>query len=630
MAGILFKPQAERDGNLVILFPSDPGQVVIKDAETKEVIGTGSNSGPSNNFGATIRFDKPGSAYNNVIIETANGESFFIDDGSVRRENIDLSPAGTTPTAPTGLPSQGGGEGGAGGLDPTVAGVAPPIFIDPNFIQPFPVEFPTIPQANFQFTDPLEFTGEVAEFNRGQTAQAFEVGLERAKTLQEEELESIINFAGRISEFQQGLLEGENAFNQLQRLQAAETAIPGVQGIFERQRERAETLAEGRLLTTAEDRAFEEAARSASAEGSFIRGFGDDSVVGARQSEILSAQQRLGLTQLGENFLSRSIQQAAGILMDQPLKANISQRLPSQPNVPLSTLATTQQQIETGLTTIQPQAALSAEIQQQQFATNLEQRTNEFNAAGLFNAQTFNSSQFFNALLQQLGINLFNAQQLQNFQQGVLNVQAESAQIEEYRRLREELLAQFERNRDRQQLANALGTIFGGISRVPRSVWEDIFGAVGDAASTLIDFVEEQTGIDFGFGDDGTDEIVETIPPPGEGVATGPEGETIDSEGNVVETVPPAGEGVASAPGEDGEGTVIDSEGNEVSATEDLPPEQRSAVITFDPTTGQLLINSVNVLQQENVNPDPLFREFRTTATIQLTQGQLEAFRGLI
>lgn len=627
MAGILFKPQAERDGNLVILFPSDPGQVVIKDAETGEVIGTGSNSGPSNNFGATIRFDKPGSAYNNVIIETANGESFFIDDGSVRRENIDLSPAGTTPTAPTGLPSQGGGEGGAGGLDPTVAGVAPPIFIDPNFIQPFPVEFPTIPQANFQFTDPLEFTGEVAEFNRGQTAQAFEVGLERAKTLQEEELESIINFAGRISEFQQGLLEGENAFNQLQRLQAAETAIPGVQGIFERQRERAETLAEGRLLTTAEDRAFEEAARSASAEGSFIRGFGDDSVVGARQSEILSAQQRLGLTQLGENFLSRSIQQAAGILMDQPLKANISQRLPSQPNVPLSTLATTQQQIETGLTTIQPQAALSAEIQQQQFATNLEQRTNEFNAAGLFNAQTFNSSQFFNALLQQLGVQFFNAQQLQQFQQGIANAQAESAIAQEDRDRLNQLIEDFRQNQDRQQFVNGLASIFGSIAAVPRSVWDSLAGLGSD----LIEFIEDTTGVDIpgnnrAPGDtedtgEGLPEDIGTVPEEEIGEGGIDPGDTSDIE----ETIPPPGEGVATGPN----GEIIDSEGNVVGNEEDALDE-RLAVVDIDPQSGTVTLRAVDVLGVQGLSRDPFFRELGTPVALELSRSDLEQFRGLI
>ena len=52
-------------------------------------------------------------------------------------------------------------------------------------------------------------------------------------------------------------------------------AIPGVQDTFRRQRERAETLAQGNLLTTAQDRAFELASRSASADGNVARGFGD-------------------------------------------------------------------------------------------------------------------------------------------------------------------------------------------------------------------------------------------------------------------------------------------------------------------------------------------------------------------
>ena len=142
------------------------------------------------------------------------------------------------------------------------------------------------------------------------------------------------------------------------------------------------------------------------------------SVAGRRTSEILSAQQRLGVQQIGENFLSRSLQQAAGLLFDTPLKTNISQRLPSQPNIPLGSLVGQQQQIENQLTTISPTTVLQAQISQEQFSTNLEQRTNElnqgreiqvdqfnasndlgsqqFNSNGQFQADTFNSTGIFN------------------------------------------------------------------------------------------------------------------------------------------------------------------------------------------------------------------------------------------
>jgi hypothetical protein len=601
-SGVRWKPIAERDGNLVVLFPSDPGTVVIKDAETGEVLATGTNSGASNDFGATIRFPKAGSEFNNVIVETSSGESFFVDNGGSRRENIDLSPVGTTPTAPTGsVPEGGGAEEGS-----TVAGVAPPIFIPPESVQPFPISVPPISQANFNFTDPLELTGEVAEFNRGQSEAAFQVGIERAKTIQEEELASIINFAQGISEFQKGLIGGENVFNQAQRLQAAEFAIPGIQDIFGKQRERAETLAEGRLLSTAEDRAFEEAARSASADGTFVRGFGSDSVVGRRQSELLSAQQRLGLTQLGENFLSKSIQQAAGILMDEPLKANISQRLPAQPNVPFAQVAAGQQAVETGLTTITPGQALTSTVQQEQFATNLEQRTNEFNAQLDLNSQQFNSGQFFNTMLQQLGLSMFNAQQAQNFIQGNINAATEAARETESRRRFDALLEAYNTNRDRNQFAEGLASIFGSIGAVPKHI-KDIIKNTTD----LFDFI---------FGDD--EESTTTEPPE----TTTPE----STEPPETPTTPEPGEPVASATGPNGEPGTIDSEGNFTPSEDTSAEVQDVPVVNPDPVTGDMRVFPRNVLLTDGYNPDPIFDEFSTPVTFQLLRSDMTEFRGLI
>lgn len=622
----LWKPVSESDGNLVIVFDEDPGNVVIKDKNGK-VIATGRNAGDIGDGRIAIRFDKPGSAYKDVLIEIGDGQSFYIDDGASRRHNITFSPAGTTPNAPTGQvarPEEGAGGGAEGERVPGVPGVAPPIFIDPSIVQPFPISPSFIPQANFQFTDPLEFTGRTAEFNREQSAQAFETGLARAKRIQQEELASIIQFAQGISEYQQQLVGQENAFNQQQRLQAAETAIPGVQDIFARQRERAETLAEGKLLSTAEDRALELTAQSASAEGNFVRGFGDDSVVGRTTSEKLSAQQRLGLTQLGENFLSRSLQQAAGVLMDVPLKASISQRLPSQPNVPLASVASTQQQIETGLTTIAPATALNAEINQQQFATNLEQRTNEFNANMQFSSDQFNSGAFYNALLQQLGLTLFNAQQQQNFIQGALNAQAQGEQLQEARDRYDQLLSDYQKNRDKNQLLAGISTIFGSLGYLPEFVWDSL----GNLGGGLVNLVAESLGLEPPFppeaetgGTAGTQGAAS-----GQGGGSSTTGENIDTS-PATETPPREPE---SAQTEETAPQPFPEDTEETVDTGAETPEDASRMLVFNPRTGNFRYRFFTEDMLERLSFDPATRNYRSGADIHLTRRQLRELRGLV
>ena len=87
----LWKPNSERDGNLVMLFPYPVGEVTIRDANTGQVLAVGQSSGPSNGFADTIRFDRPGGAFQNVIVEDRYGNSIPISDGSQRMEGIPVT-----------------------------------------------------------------------------------------------------------------------------------------------------------------------------------------------------------------------------------------------------------------------------------------------------------------------------------------------------------------------------------------------------------------------------------------------------------------------------------------------------------------------------------------------------------
>lgn len=257
------------------------------------------------------------------------------------------------------------------------------------------INYEGITAAPFTFTDPLQAANRYNEFNTQAEGQAYEKSLQRGQELTNLDTQAITGFAGQMSSLQKSLVDSENKFNQAQRLQAVDFAMPDLRSSLDAKKGRADTYASGRLLSSAEDRAYEVAARSASADGSFTRGFGDDSVFGRRTSDVLSAQQRLGISQMGEGLVNDWISQGSSLLIDSPLKTSISQGLPSTPPILPSQQASQQQTNLTNLTTVPLQFGISSEINQQEFGTNLEQGTRTFNASNTFAKDQYNASNVF-------------------------------------------------------------------------------------------------------------------------------------------------------------------------------------------------------------------------------------------
>lgn len=85
---ILWKPVSEADGKLVVLFPTQVGNVQIKDAETGQVLATGRSTGASNGYADTVRFNQPGRNFQNVIIDDGSGAPIYVQDGSRRDANL--------------------------------------------------------------------------------------------------------------------------------------------------------------------------------------------------------------------------------------------------------------------------------------------------------------------------------------------------------------------------------------------------------------------------------------------------------------------------------------------------------------------------------------------------------------
>lgn len=361
----------------------------------------------------------------------------------VRRE--DSSVSGGTPTGGSNFPiasnnqQQGNsnppntGQGPEGVLFP-VAPEAPPFA---------PIFFNPIPDINVPFVNSIDKTREVGAFNTEQWKNALTLGSQAARDITQTDFDTLAQFFPQASALQAQGVRAENAINrseiipsnafnleeirkanienQRQRLSQLESALPGARDILMQQLERGSVMAGGRLVSDAEDRAFDVAARNAAAEGANIRGFGDDSVIGRKTSDLLSAQQRLEIQQSGENTLSRFLQLGANLAFDQPIKYNpilnepltvrTSQDIRGVPSISGAQLATQQQSAIAQLSTINPAQAIQFEIGQNQFQAGLDREADKFNSTMDLNAQQFNSTGAYQAALEQFYADVFNAQQ---------------------------------------------------------------------------------------------------------------------------------------------------------------------------------------------------------------------------
>ena len=198
------------------------------------------------------------------------------------------------------------------------------------------------------------------------------MSLQQAGQLSEANKNQLVDYLNTMSPLQLQMVGIENAFNQQQKLQTAEAAQPGITDLLRGEVKNAQTLASGRLLRDAEDRALEQTARSAGADAAWTRGLGDDSLVGKRLSDQLSVSQRLGLMQQGQNYMNTAVQLANQTLMDTPNKAALSQQISGTPQRTISDITSQQWQIWNNGTTMSPESAQGSIVQQRTKQADLD------------------------------------------------------------------------------------------------------------------------------------------------------------------------------------------------------------------------------------------------------------------
>ena len=433
----LWKPTADAStghSGSVFISESNLGKTVkIYDADTHAVIATGhfdkvySNDGTYKG-GYIYRFNVTGKniskSTNSAVLVGEDGQYYWLGDAQKRGNQ--LQQTGVLPAYKEGEYSDGNkfnldavqrkesgnweytddSESNVSGI-PGVGHVAKPELLDPNLNQQTQIS-----DTQIEFTDPLSTLREIAKENRTQIDENIIKSMEYAGKLSEANTQQLIEYLDKMSPYQRQLIEIENAFNQKEKLKAAETAIPGVTDMLRGELKNAQTLASGRLLKDSEDRALEQVSRSAGADAAWTRGLGDDSLVGKTLSDQLSVNQRQQVMAQGQNYLSQALNNAVGVLMDTPQKATMGSQIPAQPSQTVADIALAQQQVLNNATTMDPAQYMNAYINQRQAQAQMDYNTKVTNA-GLQESYI------------QRGIDIAasNIQAMNNYNQNVLNDQ---------------------------------------------------------------------------------------------------------------------------------------------------------------------------------------------------------------
>lgn len=301
--------------------------------------------------------------------------------------------------APTGGGGGGSGEGGGGS-----SGIAAlPEYLGGMFPAFMPVGFPTISAANYNFVDPMQFAQTFSNFNRGEIRTNFNAAKDFALESLDTELRGLRSYAPAAAALKRSEISADNLFNQTQRTRQVNQALPGVSGDLGAQRERARAYAEGRIPDRVTDRALELGVRSNAADTASFGGFGARSGQGRKTSDLMSAAERVQLSQYGDQLLTQNIGTKAGLYLAPTEYSNAGTEIRATPEVGAGRLTYQGLGVFNEATLLSPSQALTAKIGQEQFKTNLEQRTKEFNATGQYDAAKFNSAGAFTA-----GLGAFN------------------------------------------------------------------------------------------------------------------------------------------------------------------------------------------------------------------------------
>ena len=268
-------------------------------------------------------------------------------------------------------------------------GVAPAyigdLFPDPTLIEGA--------AKNYTFVDPVKFGESYNPFQRNEISKNFTQAGDFALQAIEQEFKGIESFVPRSARIGREQANLDNTSNQQRRTDQVNAAVPDVVKDLNDQAGRARTYASGRLPDDVANSSLELTVRSEAADAAAAGGFGVRSSASRKVSDLMSARERLGIAQYGEGLTAQNAKAREDLLLAPTIYTNAGAQVQINPT---SGAQLTQQNLSdiNAQTLLSAGTAFQGEINQFQFGSNLEQRTQEFNAT---NQNNFALS-FFNYL----------------------------------------------------------------------------------------------------------------------------------------------------------------------------------------------------------------------------------------
>lgn len=246
-------------------------------------------------------------------------------------------------------------------------------------------------RAPYVYIDPVKFAESFGTASREEARKTFEQAKQFGLEALDTELQGLMNFVPKSAALGREQIALDNAFNQQQRLQQVEQALPGARQDLETIQSNARAYAQGRLPSGIDDRALEVGIRSDAADISAASGFGASSGISKKASELMSARERLDIAKYGEDLLSKNVKDRADLLLAPTEYADFGSKIDIMPSKSAGQFAMDAYSDIASKSMLSADNALTHAIDQSKFISGLFERNEQFNKTMKFNVRSSNA-----------------------------------------------------------------------------------------------------------------------------------------------------------------------------------------------------------------------------------------------
>lgn len=285
---------------------------------------------------------------------------------------------------------------------------AVPEFLGDQFPKPKTIKYKGLEaeRAPYVYIDPMKFAESFGASSREEARKTFDQAKQFGLEALDTELQGLQNFVPKSAALGREQIALDNAFNQQQRLQQVEQALPGARQDLETIQSNARAYAQGKLPSGIDDRALEVGIRSNAADVASASGFGASSNVSKKASDLMSARERLDIAKYGEDLLSKNVKDRADLLLAPTEYANFGSKIDIMPSKSAAAYAEDYYNNISSKSMLSADNALTHAIDQSKFISGLFERNEQFNKTTLFNVRSANANiknefalSFFNYLV---------------------------------------------------------------------------------------------------------------------------------------------------------------------------------------------------------------------------------------